>query len=61
MLAAALCPDERAIEVIKQLEELPLCCERVLGMNEEIESIAALFVNKAHALFLGREFNILLP
>ena len=23
-------------------------------MNEEIEALAALFVNKAHALFLGR-------
>jgi glucosamine--fructose-6-phosphate aminotransferase (isomerizing) len=54
MLAAALCPDERAQEVLKQLHELPSCCERVLQMNEEIEALAALFVNKAHALFLGR-------
>lgn len=54
MLAAALCHDERAQEVLKQLQELPSCCERTLLMNEEIESLAALFVNKAHALFLGR-------
>lgn len=54
MLAAALCNDERAQEVLKQLQELPSCCERILLMNEEIESLAALFVNKAHALFLGR-------
>ena len=54
MLAAALCPDERAEEVLKQLSDLPVCCERVLQMNDEIESLAALFVNKAHALFLGR-------
>lgn len=54
MLAAALCPDNRAEDVLKQLYELPLCCERTLHMNEEIESLAALFVNKAHALFLGR-------
>jgi glucosamine--fructose-6-phosphate aminotransferase (isomerizing) len=54
MLAAALCPDERAQEVLDQLEELPACCERVLQMNAEIETLAALFVNKAHALFLGR-------
>jgi glucosamine--fructose-6-phosphate aminotransferase (isomerizing) len=54
MLAAALCPTERAKEVLKQLQELPSCCERVLQMNDEIESLAALFVNKAHALFLGR-------
>ncbi|MFI4918710.1 MAG: glutamine--fructose-6-phosphate transaminase (isomerizing) [Legionellales bacterium] len=54
MLAAALCRDERALDVLKQLQELPACCERVLQMNEEIESLASLFVNKAHALFLGR-------
>lgn len=54
MLAAALCPDERAHEVIKQLQELPSCCERVLKMNEEIEALASLFVHKEHALFLGR-------
>lgn len=54
MLAAALCPDNRAQEVLKQLQELPGCCERVLQMNEEIETLAALFINKAHVLFLGR-------
>jgi glucosamine--fructose-6-phosphate aminotransferase (isomerizing) len=54
MLSAALCPDDRAKEVIKQLQELPLCCERVLKMNEEIEDLASLFVTKSHALFLGR-------
>jgi glutamine---fructose-6-phosphate transaminase (isomerizing) len=54
MLAAALCHDDRAEDVLKQLQELPSCCERTLLMNEEIESLAALFVNKAHALFLGR-------
>ncbi len=54
MLATALCPDERGNEVLQQLHDLPVCCERVLQMNEEIEALAALFVNKAHALFLGR-------
>ena len=54
MLAASLCPDKRAQDVLKQLSDLPACCERVLGMNEEIEALAAFFVNKAHALFLGR-------
>ena len=54
MLAAALCPDDRANEVLKQLQELPGSCERTLLMNEEIESLAYSFVNKAHALFLGR-------
>ncbi|MGC1181836.1 glutamine--fructose-6-phosphate transaminase (isomerizing) [Legionella sp.] len=54
MLAAVLCHDERAQEIIHQLEELPICCDRVLQMNEEIEDLASLFVNKTHALFLGR-------
>lgn len=54
MLAAALSHDNRANEVLQQLQELPACCERVLKMNEEIEDLASLFVNKAHALFLGR-------
>ncbi|MBI2786142.1 MAG: glutamine--fructose-6-phosphate transaminase (isomerizing) [Legionella longbeachae] len=54
MLAAALCHDDRAKEVIKQLQELPVYCERVLKMSDEIEALASLFVNKAHALFLGR-------
>lgn len=54
MLAAALCPDARTQSVVQQLEELPACCERVLQMNQEIEALAALFVNKSHALFLGR-------
>ncbi|MDI9819015.1 MULTISPECIES: glutamine--fructose-6-phosphate transaminase (isomerizing) [unclassified Legionella] len=54
MLAAALCKDERATQILAELQELPACCERVLKMNEEIKGLAALFVNKAHALFLGR-------
>ncbi|MDP3705813.1 MAG: glutamine--fructose-6-phosphate transaminase (isomerizing) [Legionellaceae bacterium] len=54
MLATALCNDERASEVFAQLQRLPACCERVLKINDEIESLAASFVNKAHALFLGR-------
>lgn len=54
MLAAALCHDSRANEVLAQLQELPACCEKILQMNKEIEKLSALFVNKAHALFLGR-------
>jgi glucosamine--fructose-6-phosphate aminotransferase (isomerizing) len=54
MLAAALCHDHRAQEVLAQLKQLPENCERVLKISMEVESLAALFVNKAHALFLGR-------
>lgn len=54
MLAAALCKDERINTILTQLQELPATCERVLKMNDEIEALASIFVNKAHALFLGR-------
>ncbi len=54
MLAAALCPDERAKEVLAELQQLPATCERVLNINTAIQSLAVRFVNKEHALFLGR-------
>ncbi len=55
MLSAALCRDARANEVLQQLTDLSASCEHTLStMNEEIEALAALFVHKSHALFLGR-------
>lgn len=54
MLAAALCPDSRAKDVLAQLRQLPKVCEQVLKMNDIIEALATKFVHKAHALFLGR-------
>ncbi len=54
MLATALCNDSRATEALAQLKALPEHCERVLKMNETIERLSAKFVNKSHALFLGR-------
>ena len=54
MLAAALCRDERAEEVLMQLQQLPAHCERALKINEVIEALAGTFVNKSNALFLGR-------
>jgi len=54
LLATALCPDARAKDVLTELQQLPACCERVLKINGEIESLGAIFVNKTNALFLGR-------
>lgn len=54
MLATALCKDKRAETILTQLQELPACCERALKISDEIEALAAAFVSKAHALFLGR-------
>jgi glutamine---fructose-6-phosphate transaminase (isomerizing) len=63
MLAVALCPDDtRANEVLEQLRQLPMHCERTLEMNTAIQALAPLFVHKAHTLFVGRgpEFPIAL-
>ncbi|MCA0402339.1 MAG: glutamine--fructose-6-phosphate transaminase (isomerizing) [Proteobacteria bacterium] len=54
MLAAVLCKDERAEKALAQLQELPACVERTLTMDKDIHKLAATFVSKAHALFLGR-------
>ena len=63
MLATALCPDDtKASEVLEQLRQLPMHCERTLEMNAVIQALAPLFVHKVHTLFLGRgaEFPIAL-
>lgn len=54
MLSAALSSRDKAQEVLTELQQLPASCERALKINPEIASLATLFVNKAHALFLGR-------
>lgn len=54
MLATVLCKDERAAEVFAEIQQLPASCQRVLKINDEIASLASLFVNKSNALFLGR-------
>lgn len=54
MLAAALCKDERAEKVLTELQQLPATCERVLKIDPDIASLAHMFINKSHALFLGR-------
>jgi glutamine---fructose-6-phosphate transaminase (isomerizing) len=54
MLAAVLCKDNRGEEILKQLQQLPAHVERVLKVNHDIEKLAPVFVNKSHALFLGR-------
>ncbi len=54
ILAATLCRDERAEAIMKQLQQLPAHVERVLQVNPDIEKLVPIFVNKSHALFLGR-------
>lgn len=55
MLAAVLCTDAvKAQEIFKQLQELPSICESVLKINTDVKALAAEFINKTNALFLGR-------
>ncbi|MGW8247574.1 MAG: glutamine--fructose-6-phosphate transaminase (isomerizing) [Acidiferrobacterales bacterium] len=46
--------EQKQKAVIAELETLPGAIERVLGLNDEIRTLAAQFGNKNHALFLGR-------
>lgn len=41
-------------ELVKSLHQLPGMCEEVLALDAEIEKISEEFVEKHHALFLGR-------
>ncbi len=55
MLATALCQDEiQAKAVLEELRQLPKQCEDVLLLDTDVKQLTPLFVNKEHALFLGR-------
>lgn len=55
MLSAVLCTDDaKGQEIFKQLQSLPAICEKVLRINDEVKKLAAEFINKTDALFLGR-------
>lgn len=43
-----------SIETIKRLRQLPAVVREVLKMDEKIRNLASQFVDKQHALFLGR-------
>ena len=46
--------EEQERELVEQLAELPGLIEEVLGLDAAIETLAEHFVDKHHALFLGR-------
>ncbi len=46
--------EEKERELVTQLEELPKLVKQVLGLDAAIETLAGHFVDKHHALFLGR-------
>ena len=45
---------EREAELVKQLEELPNLVDRTLALDDVVAQLAERFVDKNHALFLGR-------
>src|SRR5690606_3435193 len=45
---------EREAELVKQLEELPSLVEKTLTLDDVVAELAERFVDKQHALFLGR-------
>ena len=45
---------ETEAELVKALHELPRLAEQVLSLNAVIEQVSLSFVEKHHALFLGR-------
>jgi glucosamine--fructose-6-phosphate aminotransferase (isomerizing) len=47
-------PAERHAALVRQLEDLPAACRAALAVDAQVERLAAHFVAKEHALFLGR-------
>jgi glucosamine--fructose-6-phosphate aminotransferase (isomerizing) len=45
---------EAEARIVEQLRSLPALCERVLALDEHVNSLAGRFADKHHALFLGR-------
>jgi glucosamine--fructose-6-phosphate aminotransferase (isomerizing) len=40
--------------LVEELKQLPALCEQVLALDKEIEKVSEAFIDKHHALFLGR-------
>ncbi|OGT32219.1 MAG: glutamine--fructose-6-phosphate aminotransferase [Gammaproteobacteria bacterium RIFCSPHIGHO2_12_FULL_35_23] len=45
---------EQETKIVKQLKSIPRLLEEVLQLDKKIDEIAKLFIDKNHALFLGR-------
>ncbi|MFT6102285.1 MAG: glucosamine--fructose-6-phosphate aminotransferase (isomerizing) [Candidatus Endobugula sp.] len=46
--------EEQEATMVKELQQLPSLCENVLSLDKKIATISEQFVEKHHALFLGR-------
>ena len=45
---------EKEMTLVEELKQLPALCEEVLVLDSEIEKLSEAFIEKHHALFLGR-------
>jgi glucosamine--fructose-6-phosphate aminotransferase (isomerizing) len=45
---------EKEMTLVEELKQLPALCEEVLALDSEIEKLSEAFIEKHHALFLGR-------
>jgi glucosamine--fructose-6-phosphate aminotransferase (isomerizing) len=46
--------EQAEARIVEQLRSLPGMCERVLALDDHVNSLAGRFADKHHALFLGR-------
>lgn len=46
--------EEQEVAMVKELQQLPALCEEVLALDAQIEKMSEAFLEKHHALFLGR-------
>ena len=54
MLTAALSSDDTAAMICNELQNVSSHCEQALKLDEQIQLFAQKFIQKEHALFLGR-------
>ncbi len=45
---------EKEMTLVEELKQLPALCEEVLALDSKIEKLSEAFIEKHHALFLGR-------
>ena len=46
--------EQQEAQMVKELQQLPSLCEQVLQLDKVIEKLSEAFIEKHHALFLGR-------
>jgi glucosamine--fructose-6-phosphate aminotransferase (isomerizing) len=50
-------PEQKFLELMVEMENIPVKVEKVLALNEEIEKIAEIFKDATNFIYLGRGYN----